>query len=377
MNICVIVPDIGGYSETFIRAHIERLPGKTSVLYGGHFPTLKQGGHLLLPAPSFPEKVRRSLLSRVLKMDFSDETLRHKALAQYFKDNGIHAVLAEYGPTAADVADVCEEAGVALIAHFHGFDAYESDTLKKYQKKYQRLFPKADAIVAVSRHMENQLISLGAPREKVHYNPCGMDATIFYGSDPAKAPPTFLTTGRFVDKKGPHLTLLAFSHVLAKVPDARLIMVGDGPLLDICTSLTKAWGIDKAVEFPGPQSHQEVATLMRRVRAFVQHSRVPVSGDSEGTPVAISEAGGAGLPVVATRHGGIPDVVEDGVTGFLVPEGDVPAMAERMLRLAQDPQLAAQMGRAGRGRVLEHFTLEQTIKKLSDIIESAVRRKRG
>ncbi len=377
MNICVIVPEQGGYSETFIRAHIERLPGRTTYLYGGLFPTRKANDELLLPVPSYVERVRRSLLSRVFGVDFSEERLRGEALGQYFKSHGINAVLAEYGPTATRVMDVCKRSKVALIAHFHGYDAYETQTLKDFGPQYQQLFQSAEAIIAVSKHMQQQLIKLGAPAEKVYYNPCGMDATIFYGSDPAKAPPTFLSTGRFVDKKGPHLTLLAFSHVLARVPEARLIMVGDGPLLDICTSLAKAWGIDKSVEFPGPQPHAKVAQLMRQARAFVQHSRVPVSGDSEGTPVAVSEAGGAGLPVVATRHGGIPDVVEDGVTGFLVDEGDTAAMAERMLRLAQDPQLAAQLGRAARVRVLEHFTLEQTIKKLADVIESAVQKTQG
>jgi glycosyltransferase involved in cell wall biosynthesis len=372
MNICVVVPEQGGYSETFIRAHIERLPGRVTYLYGGLFPTKKANGEFLLAPPNFPERVRRSLLSRLLKIDFSEDKLKRKALAQFLRENHIHAVLAEYGPTATRVMDVCREAGVPLIAHFHGYDAYEHKTLKEFGDDYKKLFQTASAIVAVSQHMAQQLIALGAPKEKVHYNPCGMDAQIFYGSDPAQAPPTFLTTGRFVDKKGPQLTLLAFSKVLAQVPDAKLIMVGDGPLLDICMSLVQSLGISHAVEFAGVKTHHEVADLMRRVRAFVQHSRVPSSGDSEGTPVAVQEAGGAGLPVIATFHGGIPDVVEDNVTGFLVKEGDADAMAERMVRIAHDPQLAARMGRAARARVLGAFTLDHSIKKLSEVIGSTV-----
>jgi colanic acid/amylovoran biosynthesis glycosyltransferase len=375
MNICVVVPEQGGYSETFIRAHIERLPGRVTYLYGGLFPTRMANGELLLPSPGFPERVRRSLLSRLLKIDFSEDKLKRKALAQFLRDNGINAVLAEYGPTATRVMDVCREAGIALIAHFHGFDAYEHKTLKEFGGEYRKLFHTAAAVVAVSRHMQQQLIALGAPKEKIHYNPCGMDAQIFYGSDPAHAPPAFLTTGRFVDKKGPHLTLLAFAKVVAKVPDAKLIMVGDGPLLDICMSLAQSLGISGAVDFAGVKTHQEVADLMRKVRAFVQHSRVPGSGDSEGTPVAVQEAGGAGLPVIATFHGGIPDVVQDNVTGFLVKEGDVEAMAERMIRVAQDPQLAAKMGQAARARVLSEFTLDHSIKRLSEIIASTAARR--
>ena len=375
MNICVIYPEHNTYSETFIRAHIERLPGKVTYLYGGLFPTRMADGGLLLPAPSFMERVKRSLLSRLFKMNFDEDKLKHKALYKFLKDNHVDVVLAEYGPTGTRVMDVCGDAGAAFVVHFHGFDAYELETLEKFGAEYRRMFEKADAIVAVSRHMEKQLTGLGALKEKIHYCPCGMDAKIFYGSDPSKAQPVFLTIGRFVDKKGPHLTIQAFAKVYAQVPQAKLIMVGNGPLLDICMSLTRSLGIEKAVDFVGAQPHDKVAQLMREARAFVQHSRVPSSGDSEGTPVAVQEAGGSGLPVVATYHAGIPDVIQDGVTGFLVEEEDVEGMAAKMLLLAQDPQLAATMGKAARERVLAQFTLDQSIGRLARAIESAVAHK--
>lgn len=123
VNICVIVPEKGGYSETFVRAHIERLPGKVTYLYGGYFPTRLANGDLLLPEPNFSERIKRSMLSRLCGMNFDENKLKSRALAKYFKDNKIDAVLTEYGPTAVRVADVCQEAGVALVAHFHGFDA--------------------------------------------------------------------------------------------------------------------------------------------------------------------------------------------------------------------------------------------------------------
>lgn len=374
MNICVIVPHKDIYSETFVRAHIERLPGNVTFLYGGYLPTRLSSGELLLPEPKCCERIRRFLLRRLFKINFDGEALRRRALKEFFKKNQIDVVLAEFGPTGACVADVCRDAGVALVVHFHGFDAYETGVLKEFSGEYQKMFKIAGAIVAVSRHMEQKLIEMGAPKEKVHYNPCGMDEKLFFGSDPSSASPVFLTTGRFVDKKAPHLVLLAFQKVFAKFPQVRLIMVGDGPLFNSSVTLAKTLGIEQAVDFAGVKSHKEVAELMRKTRAFVQHSITAVSGDSEGTPVAVQEAGGSGLPVVATYHGGIPDVIEDGVTGFLVKEGDVEAMAEKMLKLAQDPSLAATMGNAAKKKILSQFTLEKTIERLAGIMAEATGR---
>lgn len=95
-------------------------------------------------------------------------------------------------------------------------------------------------------------------------------------------------------------------------------------------------------------------------------------GDSEGTPVAILEAGASGLPVVAPRHAGIPDVVVNGKTGLLVDEGDVTEMAKHMLRLAQEPELAANLGRASRQRIEDHFTMSKSIANLWQILQGVL-----
>jgi glycosyltransferase involved in cell wall biosynthesis len=111
---------------------------------------------------------------------------------------------------------------------------------------------------------------------------------------------------------------------------------------------------------------------MRQARVFVQHSVVAADGNREGTPVAIIEAGASGLPVVATRHAGIPDVVVEGSTGFLVDERDVEGMARHMIRLAQDAELAGRLGRAARERVQVHFSTETSIRRLWTIITSCI-----
>jgi colanic acid/amylovoran biosynthesis glycosyltransferase len=361
--VCIVSPKRDAYSETFIRAHIERLPAKTKHLYGGWFPTHVEHGSRLL-------KLHQRAIVRAANelWGLSPQYLQNRALKRFLRTNRVDAVLAEYGPTGASVMDACSAAEVPLIVHFHGFDAYDRVTLEEYSSSYQRMSASAKAIIAVSRDMEQQLLTLGITREKLFYNPYGVDTKLFSGAEPAEAPPVFVAVGRFIDKKAPHLTLLAFKKVVEKFPDAKLKMVGEGDLWESCKQLAKAVDISHAVDFLGARPHVEVASTMRQARAFVQHSIRATYGDSEGTPVGVLEAGAAGLPVVATRHAGIKEALIDDETGLLVEEGDVEGMAAHMMRLAQDPHLASRMGKAGRQRIIEEFSMENSINRLWGII---------
>jgi glycosyltransferase involved in cell wall biosynthesis len=234
------------------------------------------------------------------------------------------------------------------------------------------VFRTAAAIVAVSKAMRTTLIDMGAPESRVHYCPYGVDCKVFYPADAATAPPTVLAVGRFVDKKGPHLTILAFAEVLRRHPHARLRMIGDGPLFGSCIDLVSALHLDHAVTFLGQQAAQAIADEMRRARCFVQHSVQAWNGDSEGTPNTVLEAGASGLAVVSTRHAGIADVVIDGHTGYLVEERDVHGMASAMERLLENAALAGQMGRAARRRIEQSYAIERRLAQLWSIIEAAI-----
>ena len=371
--ICIVSPKRNVYSETFIRAHIERLPAKVTLLYGGYFPQYQDDDRLLISS-SMPLRLSRAIARRVFRL--SGRYFQQSALKRFLLKNGVSAVLAEYGPTGVAVMEVCKEAGVPLIVHFHGYDAYEDRTLGQNGQHYPELFENATSIIAVSRDMQCQLLRLGAPKEKVSYNPYGVDISLFQRGNPAQAPSLFVAVGRFVDKKAPYLTLLAFKKVVESVSEARLIMIGDGPLLEACKQMTKALDVDNAVEFLGRRPHMEVAATMQRARAFVQHSIRPSHGDSEGTPVAVLEAGATGIPVIATRHAGIQDVVVDGRTGLLVDERDIDGMAECMIRIAEDPTLAARLGQVARKRICAEFSMEKSIDNLWHIIEASIQENR-
>jgi glycosyltransferase involved in cell wall biosynthesis len=256
--------------------------------------------------------------------------------------------------------------------HFHGYDASEKSILKEYATSYPRLFREVDALITVSGPMRDRLITLGAPPSKVHYNPCGVDCRVFSGSDPANAPPVLLAVGRFVEKKAPHLTISAFAEARRSCPAARLRMIGDGPLWVRCHDLVRDLDLEDAVTFLGAQPPEIVLTEMRGARAFVQHSVEAPSGDCEGMPVGILEAGACGLPVVSTRHAGIPEAVLDGETGLLVEERDVAGMAAAMRRVLDNPHLAGSLGHAARRRISAHFNMELRINRLWSVLLSCL-----
>ncbi|MDT5271645.1 MAG: colanic acid/amylovoran biosynthesis glycosyltransferase [Acidobacteriota bacterium] len=363
MRVCVVRNGPLNYSETFIRQHVTELPAETVLL--DDWPPWANSGS------AWERTLPGRALYRALRL-LSPKAYRRRidsAYAGHFRRLRTNVVLAEFGPTGVAVTGACRRLGLPLVVHFHGYDASVRRVLEQYAAGYAVMFRQAAALVSVSRAMQRRLVEMGAPPERVHYNPCGVDCEQFGGAEPARSPPLVVAVARFVEVKAPQLTLNAFEEALRQCPEARLRMIGDGPLLEECRRLSTNLSIDHAVTFLGRQPHHVVAEEMRRARLFAQHSIEAASGAVEGTPVAVLEAGATGLPVVATRHGGIPDVVTDEETGLLVEEHDVAGMARQMLRLLRDPAAAAALGEAGQRRVRENFSSARSVGRLWEIIK--------
>ncbi|MEJ7616714.1 MAG: glycosyltransferase [Pyrinomonadaceae bacterium] len=280
-SICVVKGN--GPVETFIRAHVVGLPANVTLIHD--FPP-KIGDQPIL-SQSLVSRAQRKAGRQLLRREWSWEIT--SAYIKAFRASRADAVLAEFGQTGVVALEACRRTNLPLIVHFHGADISKKAVLEMFGDAYRVLLQEARAIVAVSRKMEEKLLSLGAPPEKLHYNPYGVDCDAFSGGGErlTTEPPVFLAVGRFVDKKAPQLTLLAFAEVYRAHPEARLRMIGDGPLLDACRDLAEGLGLAPAVSFLGVQPHAAIQEEMRGARAFVQHSVEALSGDCEGTPVAI------------------------------------------------------------------------------------------
>ncbi len=366
-TICVATPYRDSYSETFIRRHIDELPFAIQPLCGDPLrhivssrPFRRFDPWYIIPRAAFQLGLR------------TETSFLETQLIWFLKKFEISAVLAEYGTTAVQWMNACQRAGVPLIAHFHGVDATRYATLEAHTETYPRLFRMASAVVGVSRAMCDQLRQLGASEDKLHYVPYSVNQKLFEPVTPHLNPPRFLAAGRFVEKKAPHLTILAFRKTLQSCPEAHLDMIGDGPFLACCQQLVRGLKLGAHIKFHGSQDHFAVCSAMKHARCFLQHSIQAGDGDSEGTPVAILEAQCCGLPVVATRHAGIPDVVIDGETGFLVEEQDVDGMSEAMNLLCQNTGVCQNMSVNAAVRFREYFGYNQTLGKLAAIIRDCV-----
>lgn len=374
-TICVIKGDKPQLSETFIRAHVERLTGKNVVLYN-YYPGYECDGRTLRYFHSKRPAIAK--LSRLLPQFIYDRFIAKRELSDartldymtgFIRDYQIDVILAEYGFNGADVTPIAEQLGIPLIVHFHGHDAHHGMRLQSYQAQYRRMFDYAECVLSVSHPMTKALIQLGADESKIVYNPYGA-REYFFDVEPDYSK-TLIAIGRFADIKAPYLTLMAFREALQTVPDAKLVMVGDGPLFEACQSMVTTWGMEANITFTGALPHDQVLPLMSHACAFVQHSVTTSYGDMEGMPNSILEAGAAGLPVISTRHAGISTSVIEGETGLLVEERDVSGMAANMCRLLNDPGLCRAMGNKAREHIHKNYNIDRHISCLQQVIDQA------
>jgi len=373
-RLLVFAPTARAASETFIRANLEGLPFAVSAYFGDERP-LRDPWRLAYGSAILLSKLLTRL--RFLRLAALPAALVARGLIRRHRPD---LVLVEFGFEAVRVMEACAWSGVPLVVHFRGSDASARDRLGLLRGRYRRLLMIAAGVIVKSRPMADTLLALGGRPDRLLISPSGANARLFHGSTPASAPPVLLAVGRFVAKKGPLHTIRAFARTCRELgvrePELALWMVGDGPLLPQARALVVELGLQERVRFLGVRRQAEVAGLMREVRAFVQHSLVAPDGDSEGNPVAVMEAQLSGLPVVATRHAGIPEVVLQGESGLLVEEGDEEGMAAAMARLLLDPALAARLGDCGRLRILGGFTIEHHLEQLSQLVLQVIAERR-
>jgi glycosyltransferase involved in cell wall biosynthesis len=369
--LAIAAPSFNQVSETFVADHVRELaPGATVLVCQDGGGAGRFGLPLLADLDSELVSGRRRRLASVLRRRGGRGPALARAdrerLAAFLRAHGVGAVLAEFGNTGTAVAEVCEALGLPLVVCFRGHDATLHKRHASMERRYRRLFAQARGIVAESRFIAGELLAIGCPEALVQVIPSGVDPARFPPGRPE--PGRILAVGRLVEMKAPHLTLGAFAEVARAFPEAHLDLVGDGLLRGRCEAVVAEQGLAGRVTLHGALSHAEVAALMARASMFVQHSVTDPDGRIEGFPVAIAEAMFTALPVVSTRHSGIPEHVEDGETGLLVAERDVAGMAAAMARLLADPGLAAGMGRAGRAWALGHLSRPASYARLRALI---------
>lgn len=372
VNIAVVNKNRNKYTETFINLKIEGLKETYYVhqFYGGYFPTSEvHHNHLI----SENELVIKFIDLWELFWNKGKNYYLKKSFQNYLLHNNVKIVLAEFGTVGLEILESCKKNKLPLIVTLRGYDIHHRQTFEPNKARYAELFDYASHIICVSEDIRDKVKEIFNVEDKLLYLPSPIELSLFSYSDHSENPPIFLAVGRFAETKSPHLTILAFNEVLKKIPDARLRMIGKdggGELFEACHILVRSLNIHDKVDFLGILSPTEVAEEMRNARIFVQHSlTTPINGDKEGTPVSIREAMACGLPVVATRHAGITEIIQSGENGFLIDEYDYLAMAEEMLRVCQSDNLVRELGKNASESIRKNELILKNKEILVELIE--------
>ena len=300
---------------------------------------------------------------------------RYRALAR-----GDYALLhAHFGPGAVYALPYARALDKPLVVTVHGYDVPVLASDRRFHPRFWRYAAAAPLLratvrrwLAASTELAEMLVDLGMPSDRVFVHRLGVAIPEAEPATP-QDPPFLLMVGRFVEKKGFVYGLRAFAKIADSFPEVELHLIGGGALEGRLVETAHALGIAGRVRFLGVRGHGEVLETMRRAYALIAPSVVAANADRESGLIVVKEAAARGVPAVATWHGGIPEIVDDGQTGFLVPARNSSAIADRLRTLLSDRSLRDRLGRAARAKMKACYDLAQRVTALERHYDDVLR----
>ena len=262
------------------------------------------------------------------------------------------------------------------IVSFHGADVMVDMNKPAHREATLQMLDTVTLVLVRSESLRRALIDLGCNPKKVEIQCTGIPLEEFPFRDrpvPQNGEWQLVQAGRLIEKKGLPVTLRAFSIFLRQEPNATLTIAGEGPLLSELQNLARQLKIAERVSFTGFVSQQQLREIYYRSHIFLHPSQTGRDGNQEGIPNSMLEAMSTGLPVFATQHGGIPEAIENGVSGVLVAERDHDALARALLSKVQEPDSFSRMARCGANAVGKKFDLSHNAQRLDDVYLRLIR----
>src|SRR5438445_979788 len=256
------------------------------------------------------------------------------------------------------------------LVSFHGADVLVDMQKSAYRRATEEMLSLVRLVLVRSASLRQAVIDLGCAPEKIEIQRAGIplaDFPFHERSIPGEGQWQLLQAGRLIEKKGLKTTLRAFARFQKEFPAARLTIAGEGPQLEELQSFARELQIDGAVDFVGFVSQEELRELLYSSHIFLHPSETGRDGNQEGVPNSMLEAMASGLPVFATRHGGIPEAIENNVSGILVNERDHRALGDALIDCAKDPARLAAMGCAASESVAKNFSQTEQTRRLEEI----------
>jgi colanic acid/amylovoran biosynthesis glycosyltransferase len=294
-----------------------------------------------------------------------------------FLEDGVYDIIHCQFGTLAPIALAYRDAGIIsgkLITTFRGID------ISKYVEEngrdvYEQLFREGEFFLANCQFFGDRAVNLGCDPDRMVVHGSGLDCRKFAFKPryfPAEGKVQITTTGRLVEKKGIEYAIRAVAKVAEFYPNIQYKIIGDGELKEHFEQLITELNIGHIVQLLGWKQQKEIVEILDNAHIFIAPSVTAADGNQDAPVNTLKEAMAMGLPVISTTHGGIPELVADGVSGFLVPERDTDAIATKLLYLIHHPQLWEKMGKAGRARVEEKYDMNKLNDELVAIYQQVM-----
>ncbi len=319
------------------------------------------------------ELLRRGVEVEIFSLRNPQETLRHEVISRTGLEKRVHYRVEEFAglikgfePNLLHAHFATEPTAAAWEFSRHlqipfTFTAHGYDIRRKPPADFRERALAAARVITVSQANANYLVdNFQVPKEHISIIPCGVDLNLFKPAcaRPCEDAPLVLCVARHVKVKNLTLLLEACSILVGRGVSFQCAMIGDGPLRQELEATRAKLGLETVVQMPGSASQEQVLRWLQQAAAAV------LTSENEGMPVALMEAAACGVPAVAPAVGGIPELIADGVTGFLTPAGDPEALAAVLQRLLEDSALRKQMSAAALLRANRLFSLSAQVNSL-------------
>jgi colanic acid/amylovoran biosynthesis glycosyltransferase len=325
------------------------------------------------PATHF---LRRFWFRQLLDQPWQISRMELESLLALLDRTGAELLHIYFGHIAVHLLPLIRAWPHPVVVSFHGADVLVELEKPAYRRATQEMLKHVRQVFVRSESLGRAIAGLDCEKEKIKLVRTGIPLDRF-PFRPRHAPDggrwQLLQAGRLIEKKGIATSLRAFAQFSQTFPEATLIIAGDGPLLYELEDLADSLRIHDRVSFRGFVSQDQLRDLYYASHIFLHPSQTGRDGNQEGVPNSMLEAMATGLPVFATNHGGIPEAIENGASGALVPERDHEALADALLRATKDPQALARFGRAGAEAVAQKFDQRAQVQHLEDLYLEIIR----
>ncbi|MCQ2102581.1 MAG: glycosyltransferase [Fibrobacter sp.] len=285
---------------------------------------------------------------------------------------------AHFGTNGALIEATARKTDRPLIVTFHGVDVgiLMNDRIPLdylfYKRVYRRMFESAQLMLPASQELAECLVKLGAPAHKIRIHRLGVDVSAFTPYERPDRPAQFLMIGRQVEKKGFEYGIRAFAKIAGKFPGSTLTLVGKGPLMENLQALAAELRISDKVIFKGSVPAKEMPALMADYDVLVAPCIVAGNNDRDSGLIVLKEAGASAMASIGTFCGGLPEIIDNGNSGFLVGQHEVDSLAESMEALASSYSLRIQMGKAARLKMEQEYDTVRQNAALEEIFKTII-----